>query len=430
MDSKRRVVITGLGVLAPGAIGVEPFWELLSRGQSGISEINLYDVQDFRLKAAGEIKNFEPKKLVENRKALKVMARDIQIAVAAAKLVMEDAGLIDNKPDPTRFGVSLGAGYINTSLQELSFAIRDSINEQGNFDIKKYGLDGIQALTPLWLLKYLPNMLACHISIFYDAQGPSNSLTAGCAASSQAIGEAYHIIQRGAADLMIAGGAESKIDPLSQARFEMLGLLTKNGVEPQKSVRPFDRNRDGFVMGEAAGLVILEELEQAKKRGAKIYGELLGFGSSSNLSPLIGKVNTRAYELTMKLALERAQVDKEQIDYIHAHGLGTKDSDKLETEAIKNLFGQRAYKIPVSSIKGATGYIGAASGAIGTVTSILAIQNQLLPPTLNYQEKDPECDLDYVPNQARESKCEIALINTFGLNGQNASLVVRSYDGS
>lgn len=424
MMNKRRVVITGLGVLAPGAIGKDSFWELLSQGRSGIGPISLYNMDHFRLQAGGEVKDFEPKKFIENRKALKMMARDIQLAVAAANLVMEDSKLAEQKPDPTRFGVSLGAGLINTSIQELSFAIRESINEKGKFDIQKYGREGMNALTPLWMLKYLPNMLSCHSSIIYDAQGPSNTVTTGCAASTQAIGEAFRIIERGSADVMLAGGAESKLDPLNWARFEMLGLLTKNGKSPEKIVRPFDRDRDGFVLGEAGAMLILEEFDHAKKRGAPIYGEMRGYGSTANASPLLNKkVDHRSQQNAIEKALSDA--GEKSLSYIQAHGLGTRDGDLLETKAIKGCFGEAGTRIPVSSTKGATGYIGAASGALGVITALLAMKNSQIPPTLNFENPDPECDLDVVSNTARTCQIETVLINTFGLGGQNASLVVK-----
>lgn len=428
MNNSRRVVITGLGVLAPGGIGAQPFFDLVSQGRSGLGPVELYELDSFRLKTAGEVKDFEPKKFVENRKSLKVMARDIQLAMGAAKLATEDACLNEKKPDLTRFGVNLGAGLINTSVTELGPAVQESIGDNGEFDIRKYGSEGMRALTPLWLLKYLPNMLACHISILYDAQGPSNTLTTGCAASTQAIGEAFHIINRGDADVMIAGGAESKLDPLSWARFEMLNLLTQNGAAPEKAVRPFDAARDGFVNGEAAAIVILEELEHAKKRGVPIYGEITGFGSTANPSPVLKKVDARAQSYSMKMALNEAQVNLDEIDYIHAHGLGLKVTDKLETDAMKDCFGQQAYKIPASSTKGATGFIGTAAGALGVATTLLSMKNQVIPPTINCENPDPECDLDYVPLKAREKKVKTALVNTFGLVGQNGTLCIKAFE--
>jgi len=428
MSSKRRVVITGLGILAPGAIGAESFWDLVSGGKSGLSQIALHNMESFRLQTAGEIKEFEPKKLIENRKAIKVMARDIQLAVAAAKLAMEDSGLIEKKPDPTRFGVSLGSGLINTSVQEMSAAVKESIDETGNFNLQKFGSDGMHALTPLWLLKYLPNMLSCHISIIHNAQGPNNSITTGCAAGAQAIGEAYRIIERDDADLFIAGAGESKIDPLSWARFEMLGLLTQDGKVPEKSVRPFDANRDGFVLGEAASILILEELEHAKKRGVKIYGELVGFGSSASASPLLKKIDTRAQKLAMQLALNDAHLQPKEIDAILANGLGTKETDKLEAQAIQELFGPESKTIPLTSTKGTTGYIGSVSGALGLATSLLSLKYNVLPPTLNYETPDPECDLNVVCGESRKSKINHVLVNAFGLGGQNAALVVRRYE--
>lgn len=426
--SKRRVVVTGLGVLAPGAIGAEAFGRLLSEGRSGISTMTQYDVGSFHLKAAGEIKDFEPKNYVENRKSLKVMSRDIQLAVAAAKLVMEDSGLLEKKPDPTRFGVSLGAAFINTSIDELGPAIRLSTDDTGKFNIQKYGAQGLSSLFPLWLLKYLPNMLACHISIIYDAQGPSNSITTACAASTQAIGEAYRIIERGDADLFLAGGADSKLDPLSWVRFEMLGLFTKNGAAPEKAVRPFDRLRDGFVAAEGAALVILEELEHAKKRGAKIYGELVGFGTTANPSPILRKITPQAQRLSMQMALSDAGLSIDDVDYIQAHALGLPETDRLETEAIKELFGKKAYRIPVSSIKGATGFTSAAAGGLGVASTLMAMRDGVIPPTLNYENPDPDCDLDYVPIQPRRAQIRTALVNTFSLIGQNAVLAIRRYE--
>ncbi len=425
---KRRVVITGRGVLAPKAIGADAFWSLLSDGKSGIGPVTLYPMHAFRLTHAGEVTEFDPRTMVPNRKALKVMARDIQLAVGAAKLCVEDSKIKESSIDSTRLGVSMGAGLINTSVQELSAAVKGSIDERGSFSIQKYAAEGMRGLTPLWLLKYLPNMLACHISIEYDAQGPSNSLTTGCAASSQAIGEAFRIIERGDADAMIAGGAESKLDPLSWARFEMMGLLTRNGQPAEKCIRPFDAKRDGFLPGEAGGVLMLEELEHAKKRGAKIYAELVGFGASANPCFVISKkVGSQAQEWAMEAALHDAALSTEEVDLIYAHGLGLPETDRLEAKAIQNVFGKKGSLIPVTSYKATTGFVGAAAGGLGVAAALSSLEHQLIPPILNYENRDSECDLNCVSGQAKRAKIETVLINTFGFTGQNATLVIKKY---
>jgi 3-oxoacyl-[acyl-carrier-protein] synthase II len=271
-------------------------------------------------------------------------------------------------------------------------------------------------------------MLACHISIEYDAQGPSNSLTTGCAASAQAIGEAFRIIERGDADAMLAGGAESKLDPLSWARFEMMGLLTRNGEPAQKCIRPFDAKRDGFLPGEAGAVLMLEELEHAQKRGAKIYGELVGFGASVNPCFVISKkVDPKAQEWAMEAALHDATLSKEKVDLIYAHGLGLPETDRLEAQAIQNLFGKKGGGIPVTSYKGSTGFVGAAAGGLGVAAALFALEHQLIPPILNYENRDPECDLNCVAKEAKKAKVETVLVNSFGYTGQNASLLIKKY---
>ncbi len=428
MSEKRRIVITGQGQLAPKAIGVEAYWDLISKGESGISPISTYHMGNFRLTHGGEVTDFEPRKMVPNRKSLKVMARDIQLVVGAAKLCMDDSKLLEAEIDSTRLGVSMGAGYINTSVQEMRFAVKGSIDEQGKFDIKKYAAEGMKGLTPLWLLKYLPNMLACHISIQYDAQGPSNSLTTGDAASSQAIGEAYRILERGDADMMLVGGADSKLDPLSWSRFEMMGLLTKNGCPPQECIRPFDANSDGFLPGEAATVLMLEELEHAQKRGAPIYGEVVGFAASANGSPIIKKIDSRAQAVAIKAALNDASISPEEIDLIVAHGIGVAETDRLEAEAIQSSFGEKASQVPVTSFKASTGFIGAASGGVGVVTALQSIKNQMIPPTLNHESKKPKCDLNLITGQAKRAEIKTCLVNSFGLTGQNACLVIQKFE--
>lgn len=425
----RRVVITGLGVISPLGIGTEPFWAGISQGRSAVDRIGLFDVTGFPVSVAAEVKEFEPKRFIEQKKALKVMARDIQLAVGAARLGMEDSGIDITKIDPTRLGISLGASLISMSIEELSPSVRSSLNDAGEFDIGKFGADGMNLLFPLWMLKYLPNMPACHVSIMYNAQGPNNTLTTACAASSQAIGEGLKVIQRGDADIMITGGGDSKINPLNLLRYYFSNCLSTSTREPQQVSRPFDNERDGFVIGEGAGIVILEELEHAKKRGAKIYAELVGYGVASDAAGVLGQdFNGRGLVYAMESALEDAQLRKEEIEYISANGLSTKSADKVETAAVKKVFGDRAYDIPMSSIKSMIGHLSAAAGVIQLASAILSMRHKLITPTINYDAPDPECDLDYVPNVSRQEAVKTVLVNTFGMGGHTASLIVKKFE--
>jgi len=378
------------------------------------------------VKIAGEVKDFSIRDFLENRKSLKVMARDIQLAVAGAKLAVDDAAVEENPIDRTRFGVSLGAGLISSDVDELALAVIRSVDESGEFSMKIFGEEGLRNLFPLWLLKYLPNMLACHISIIHDAQGPNNTITAGDTSGIQAIGEASRIIQRGDADIMLAGAAESKVHPLTIVRQHLLGNLSERSDEPKKASRPFEKNRDGLVLAEGAGVVVLEEISHAEERGAKIYGEVVGFGSSSSAcAPNKADADGQGLARSIKAACADSGLNDGKIDYILAHGLSCPLSDVAETRAIKEALGERAKQIPISAIKSMTGHCGAASGAIEVIAAALALKNSRIPPTINYEENDPECDLDYVPNEAREFAPRAVLVNSFGFGGQNSSLVLR-----
>lgn len=412
--------------MTPLGIGKTAFWQALIAGNSGVDYISAFDTGHFPVKIAGEVKDFSARDFLENRKVLKLMARDIQFAVAAARLAVDDAGIERDSIDRTRFGVSLGAGLISSDIDELGLALSRSVDEAGKFSIKMFGEEGLRNLFPLWLLKYLPNMLACHISIIYDAQGPSNTITAGDTSGTQAIGEASRIIQRGDADIFLAGAAESKVHPLTIVRQHLLGNLSESSDEPKKVSRPFEKNRDGLVLAEGAGVVVLEEISHAEKRGAKIYGEVVGFGSASSASPP-NRADTDGSGLarSIKAALADSAFSAQNIDYILAYGLSCPFSDVAETRAIKEALGERARQIPVSAIKSMTGHSGAASGAIEFIAAALALENSKIPPTINYDESDPECDLDYVPNQARDLEPEAVLVNSFSFGGQNSSLVLR-----
>ena len=429
MEQERRVVITGIGPISPIGLSKSEFWKNLLESRSGVSLISLFDASSFATRIAAEVKDFDPRRFVAKRKMIKVMMRDMQFAVAAAKVAIEDSQLDTEKVDSSRFGVVFGAGLISTDCEEVSLAIVNSRDDNGNYDIVRFGKEGMSSLSPLWLLKQLPNMLASHVSIIYDAQGPSNTIVTGCASSANAVGEAFRIIARGAADVVITGGASSRINPTKLVRYRKLGVLSQRNDEPEKASRPFDARRDGFVIGEGAGSVILEEIEHARARGARIYGEVMGYGSSSDI--LTGEEQTVKPESkarAIRAALRESGMEPGDIDYISAHGNSIPFTDVLETEAIKQVWGEGAYSVPVSSIKGQIGDLGAASGALGLISAALAMDEGVIPCTVNYEEKDPKCDLDYVPNEPRKRAVNAALCNSFDFLGQNVSLVIRKVE--
>jgi 3-oxoacyl-[acyl-carrier-protein] synthase II len=426
---QRRIVVTGLGVISPVGIGKEDFWNALVQGKSGIGPITLFRTDGFQVNFGGEVKDFVPQKYIQQRKSLKVMARDIQLAVSAAALAVTDANLDTTAVDPSRFGVSFGAGLISTSIEELGPAIRNSTDQKGEFDIRRFGQEGMQTLFPLWLLKYLPNMLACHISINYNAQGPNNTITTAGCASTQAIGEAFRVIQRDDADIVLAGGSDSKINPLSLLRYELLNLLSHRKDDPTKASRPFDRDRDGFVIGEGSGVIVMEELEHAERRGAKIYAELVGYGTACDGNGVLDlNSDGRGLVHCMSEALSESGLDSSQIGYINAHGISDLKKDRIETLAIKKVFGAQAKNVAVSSIKSMIGHLGAGAGVVECIASLMSLQEGVLPPTINYENSDPECDLDYVPNTARKKPIEALLSNSYSIGGQSACLAMKRWD--
>jgi 3-oxoacyl-[acyl-carrier-protein] synthase II len=425
----RRVVVTGFGAIAPNGNTVESFWRSTCEGRSGIARIASFDPTGFDVRIAGEVKDFDPVKFVPNRKALKVMGRNIRFGVAASRMAMEHSGLLESPPDPARFGVVMGSGIVPTDVEEVGQAILASLDEQGQFDLRRFGTAGQKTLFPLWLLKHLPNMVAAHVSIFHQAQGPNNTIVTACSASTQAIGEAMRILERGDADVMLAGGADSRIDPLSLVAYTLLGALSKSDREPERVSRPFDRDRDGFVLGEGAGVLVLESEEHARRRGATIHAECVGYGSSFDAFAVTQpEPEGRGAVQSMRDALRDAGISPDDIDYISAHGTSTVLNDLAETVAVKKLFGARAAKVPMSSIKSMIGHLIGAAGALEAVVSVLAIRDGILPPTTNLEHRDPQCDLDYVPNEARAAKVRTVLSNSFGFGGQNASLVLKRYE--
>jgi 3-oxoacyl-[acyl-carrier-protein] synthase II len=430
-DRERRVVITGLGLVSPLGIGLDPFWAALAEGRGGVDRIRAFPVQDLPTDAAGEVVDFDPRALAIPRhrkalaKSLKYMARDIQLAVAAAQMAIADAGLADGGVDPTRIGLDLGAGLISTELDELAPAINLASNGQGSFDYAAYGRDGLPLITPIWLLKYLPNMLACHISILTDCQGPSNTITEAEAASNVAVGEACRIIQRGRADVMISGGADSKIHPLSLIRMSLLDQMSHWRGEPSRACRPFDRGRDGWVAGEGAGILILEERDHAQARGARIYGEVLGFGSGCDAHPGGGLDPEGAgTEIALRAALRDADLEPAAIGHVNAHGAATVVSDLAEARALHRVFGPDA-AVPVTALKGYMGNLVSGCGAVELIGSLLGVNRGLIPPTLNCDDPDPACDLDLVRGAPRTTANPTFLTNNLTRHGQAAALVIR-----
>ena len=354
------------------------------------------------------------------------MARDIQLAVAAAELAIADSGLADGGVDPARFGVDLGAGLISTELDELAPAINFASREDESFDYDLYGREGIPQIQPIWLLKYLPNMLACHISILLDCQGPSNTITEAEAASNVAIGEATRIISRGRAEVMISGGADSKIHPLSLIRMSLLGQMSHWSGDPSEACRPFDTRRDGWVVGEGAGILILEEYEHAKVRGARIYGEILGFGSGCDAHPGGGlDPEGSGTEIAIRSALKDAGLRPDEIGHVNAHGAATVESDLAESRALARIFGDRG--VPVTALKGYMGNSVSGCGGVELLASLISLRQGAIPPAINCDEIDPACPVDLVRSSPRPTT-NLTFVNTnLTRHGQAAALVVRAF---
>lgn len=429
---ERRVLITGLGVISPIGSTPDAVWSALAEGRGAVDRIRAFPTSGLPTDAGGEVVDFDPKKFTLPRlrkaltKSLKYMARDIQLAVAAAQLAIADSGLEDGGIDPTRLGVDLGAGLISSELDELAPAIDRAFGANGSFDYRTYGREGIPLIPPIWLLKYLPNMLACHISILLDCQGPSNTITEAEAASNVAIGEAARIIARGRADVMITGGADSKIHPMSMIRMVLLDQMPHWEGPPSGACRPFDRARGGWVPGEGAGILVLEEAEHAMRRGAKVYGELLGYGSGCDARPDGGlDPEGLGTEIALRAALRSAGVSAESVGHVHAHGAASKVSDRAEALAIARVFGSGKTP-PITAIKGYMGNIVSGCGAVETIASLIGVNKGLIPPVLNCDEPDPECQaIDLVREAPRASESPIFINTNLTRHGQAAALVVR-----
>ncbi len=426
---RRRVVVTGLGCVTPLGADVETVWKRLCNGQSGVARTTLFDATNFPTQISAEVRDWDLSEVGENLDDWKSQGRHTHFAVGAAKKAVADSGILDSPIDPLRMGVYTGSGEGQQDFNLFTEMMVASLDGD-QFDVARFTGKGLELLDPAVEIEQEPNMPAGHLARLFDAQGPNVNCLTACAASSQAVGEAVEIIRRGEADVMISGGTHSMIHPFGVTGFNLLTALSTRNDEPTKASRPFDRHRDGFVLGEGSGMVVLEELDRAKARGAHIHGEITGFGSTADAFRITDShPQGRGAISCMRMALEDAAVDPEVIDYINAHGTSTTVNDKMETLAVKQIFGDRAYKVPVSSTKSMMGHLIAAAGATELIICLLAIRDNILPPTTNYETPDPECDLDYVPNTAREARCNRILTNSFGFGGQNISLAASRFEG-
>ncbi len=424
---RRRVVITGVGVINPMGHDIETMWDGLKEGRSGVGYTTIFDASSFPTRIAAEIKDWDFSQVVEDPERWTDRGRHTKFAIGAAKQAVGGSGILDAKLDPRRLGVYLGAGEGNQDFISFSRMMTAALEPDG-LNLTRFIRAGMDTLQPMAELEQEPSVPVGHVAAMFNAQGPNVNCLTACAASSQAIGEATEIIRRGDADAMISGGTHSMIHPFGVTGFNLLTALSTRNDEPQRASRPFDRLRDGFVLGEGGAMIVLEELEHAKRRGAPIHGEILGYGSTAD-----------AYRITdihpegrgaigcMSMAIKDAGLTPDAIDYVNAHGTSTAVNDRVESVACRVLFGPRAMQVPVSSTKSMMGHLIAAAGVTELIVCLLAIRDQVLPPTINYENPDPNCDLDYVPNEARPARCEVALNNSFGFGGQNVTICVSRY---
>ncbi len=408
-----RVVITGLGMISPVGNNKNDFWNNLIQGHTGIRKIERFDTAMFPVQIAAQVRDFNVVDYIA-RKDARRMDLFVQYACAAARIAVADAQLnIENEPrDKIGVWVGSGIGGIDTFEKQYSAMLKR----------------GISGISPFFIPMMIPNMAAGQVAIMLGVKGPNGCTVTACASGTNSIGEAFHLIQRGKADVMIAGGAEGSITPLAVGGFCSMKALSTFNEEPIKACRPFDLNRNGFVMGEGSGILVLEELEHALKRGANIYAELIGYGTSADACHMVQPDETGSgAALAFKMALRDAGINPEEIDYINAHGTGTELNDMVETAVIKQVFSEHSYKIPVTSIKAATGHMLGAAGAVELIASVLSLVNNEIPPTLNLENPDPRCDLDYVPGKAREIELQTILSDSLGFGGHNAALIIRRY---
>ncbi|MEM0926300.1 MAG: beta-ketoacyl-[acyl-carrier-protein] synthase family protein [Planctomycetota bacterium] len=418
---RRRVVVTGIGMINPMGHDAQTVWTGLQAGESGVGLTTLFDASGFPTKISAEVKDWDLTPEIAGR-PVETLGRHTKFAIGAADQAMRDSGVEPHVSDRTRFGVYLGSGEGNQDFTTFSRMMTAAL-DGGEFDASAFIAKGLELLDPAKELEQEPNMPAAHLATLFDAQGPNMNCLTACAASSQAVGEATEMIRRGDVDVMLAGGTHSMIHPFGVTGFNLLTALSESNDEPTKASRPFDRLRNGFVLGEGSAMVILEDLEHARARGAQIYGEIAGYGTTAD-----------AYRITdippdghggiaaMRMAITDAGLTPDAIQYVNAHGTSTTVNDKVETLACRQVFGENATKIPVSSTKSMMGHLIAAAGVTEMIVCLLAMRDSVLPPTINYENPDPDCDLDYVPNEARPGEIKYALNNSFGFGGQNVTL--------
>ncbi|MCA9156888.1 MAG: beta-ketoacyl-[acyl-carrier-protein] synthase family protein [Planctomycetales bacterium] len=426
---RRRVVVTGLGMINPLGTDVDTVWNALINAQSGVGYISVFDASSYPTRIAAEVHGWTVAECGQDPQVWAKRGRHARFAAGAAQQAISDSGILDAISDPTRMGVYFGAGEGNQDFFNFTQMVNVAAKDDGSFDLDAFMRKGLEILDPELELEQEPSMPAAHVANMFDIQGPNLNCLTACAASSQAVGEATELIRVGRVDAMMAGGAHSMIHPFGLTGFSLLTALSTNNDHPTGASRPFDRLRDGFVLGEGSSVVILEELEHAKRRGAKIYGEVMGYGCTAD-----------AYRITdihpegrgaigcMTAALKDAQLSPDDVGYVNAHGTSTTVNDKVETVACKAVFGERAKQVPVSSTKSMMGHLIAAAGVTEMIVCLKTIEQGVLPPTINMENPDPLCDLDYVPNQAREAKVRIALNNSFGFGGQNVTLAVGRFE--
>ncbi len=412
-QKRRRVVMTGMGLVTPLGVGIEDNWRRLINGECGIGPITRFDTSNFMTRIAGEVKDFNPEDYMP-KKEVRKMDVFLTYAVAGAKLAFADAGLEITEELSSRSGVVLGCGLGGLTTIE-----------QGHITLLK---SGPRRVSPFFIPMLISNMAPGLISINHNVKGPNLSIQTACAAGTHAVGHAFHLIRDGITDVMVTGGVESTITSLAVAGFNAMRALSTRNDEPEKASRPFDKDRDGFILGEGAAILILEELEMARRRGATIYAELIGFGLSGDAFHMAAPApQGEGAARCMRMALDDAGINPEDVDYINAHGTSTDLNDKYETQAIKTVFGDHAYRLAVSSTKSMTGHLLGAAGGIEAAFTALTLSRGVVPPTINYETPDPDCDLDYVPNVARDLDVEIAMSNSFGFGGTNGTVVLRRW---
>lgn len=410
---KHRVVITGMGVVTSLGQDLDTFWNNLMAGKSGVSAIESFDVSEYPTRIAASVKDFNAEDYVDRKDARK-MDRFVQFAAAAATNAIKDSGLvIGEQADPERVGVIIGSGIGGLGTWE----------DQHNILLQK----GPKRVSPFFIPMMIANMASGHVSILFGAKGPNSTAVTACATGTHSIGDSYKLIQRGDADVMICGGAEATIRPTGLAGFCSMRAMSTRNDEPEKASRPFDTGRDGFVMGEGAGVLVLESLEHAQKRGAKIYGEVIGYGLSADAHHMTDP-DPNGARRCMEMAIRDAGIAANEVDYINAHGTSTPVGDRSETLAIKEALGEHSRKVAVSSTKSMTGHLLGAAGGVEAVICGLTINNGMIAPTINLENQDPECDLDYVPNQARPANVTVAMSNSFGFGGHNATIVLKKFE--